>query len=435
MKLRKIALAASVAMALGISSTAAVAASSPTPRTSGGNADLNSLKQRVAKIEAVMNQNEGSVLHKDPYLGSDWAKRITVSGEILVDAVFSSSNGRTNLNPAGTDPVTGASTFGNSYFNAYSGNDIYLNNSQLDVDAYVNNWTRAHISLTGNDPYLVNRRKKNLSGNNDIQLDEAYVTVGDLNMYPVYVTAGRQYIPFGHYTRHQVAQPLTALLQQTQATAAKLGFATAYGFYGSVYGFRGGHRGNLRESNYRVGNFGADLGITDTNVTLPSGLGGMHLGYQLSVSYLNNMSDVDLVSDVLASAAPAGTTGNSSIVRGLSVDARIATGPFAVWGSYVTALDQFSRGPLNNTKPAAWRAAGSYGFRLMDRDTTLSARYQQSTGTRLLGMPRLRGQLDYKVDILKDTYMTFVVFEDKNYNTQKNREYRTVGAVRLGVVF
>ncbi len=435
MKLRSIVLATVGALALASTSSALAAA--PAAQTkSNPRGDMTSLQNRANRIESVLNQNEGSVLAEKPYLGSDWAKRITVSGQLNVDGKW--SNHRT-----GPQQFT---TPGNSLFRGSHQSDIFLNNSQIDVDAYINSWAKAHISLTGSDPARVSDQAKNDFGNTGIELDEAYITFGDLDKYPVYATVGRQYIPFGVYTRHVITDTLTQSLSETQETAAKLGFATAFGLYGSAYDFRGQTDGvngagtANNNTNYRSNNFGAELGITNPNQNLPEQLGGYQMGYMFSVGYLNDMQDVDAIANVL-SAAPGGGAqyrARNTDVHGVAVDGSVNSGPFSLAGHYVQALNDFDGATPNglaNSRPWAAMGVAAYDFKVMDHDTTLAVNYQQSGQTRNLGLPKRRFGANYKVGVLKDTNVEFQLLEDQNFDSAPGAEWRTEGAVRLSVDF
>ena len=116
--------------------------------------------------------------------------------------------------------------------------------------------------------------------------------MGDLDKYPVYTTLGRQYVPFGVYDRHPIEPTLTQYLTQTQATAAKVGFALPMGVYGSAYTFRGQQGDNEASNNGRVNvnNFGGEVGINNSQ-----NIGNFPVSYQASVGYLNDIGDTDWI--------------------------------------------------------------------------------------------------------------------------------------------
>ena len=64
---------------------------------SNSRADLSQLQAQSNTLDATLNQNEGGVLAKDAGLGTDWAKRVTISGELNVDGKWRTKNGRLAL--------------------------------------------------------------------------------------------------------------------------------------------------------------------------------------------------------------------------------------------------------------------------------------------------------------------------------------------------
>lgn len=428
MKLKSIVVASAVCLlGLNVSAFASVGSESKTdPR-----GDMQQLQMRSSQIEATLNKNEGSVLAGKPYLADDWTKRITVSGELNVDGKWRSKHG-----------PTGTGTNENSLFQNTHYSDIYLNNSQFDIDAYVNSWTSAHISVAGRDPMLINKNyqyKSDVVDGSKINLDEAYVTIGNLDQYPVYGTFGRQYVPFGVYDRHPIEPSLTQYLSQTQATAAKVGFAMPMGLYGSAYTFRGkskyvGDTELYDNAEYQINNYGGEVGFM-SNYTV----GDMPFDYGLSVGYLGDMRDVDYISAM-------STPRNNHAVGGLSVDGHVKTGPFTLRANYVTALSDFETVTsgdqvLNGDKPWAYGVAGDYDFDVMGHDSTFTLMFQQAGDVEDLGLPKRRYGGQYRVGVLKDTDVTFLVVQDKNFDnyldtgTPKVSEHATEAAIRLSVDF
>ena len=373
------------------------------------------------QIEATLNHNEGNVLSEDDNLATNWSKRVTVSGELNIDGKWRTTHGPTGsaFNPRDPTIIT-PSLFQTGHYN-----DIYLNNSQLDIDARVNNWTQAHISLTGRDPIAVNHfYRTDIYDNAPVNLDEAYITIGDFDKSPLYTTLGRQYIPFGVYDRHPIEPTLTQYLTQTQATAAKVGFALPSGMYGSVYTFRGQSFQLLDSAfsgfNFHINNFGGELGLRNAST-----IANLPLNYQLSVGYLEDLGDTDWIASVVG-GGPVGASTGSHDVPGISIDGKMSVGDFAWHGSYVQALSHFQTddvtfivfSPLleeiNNARPWAFVFSGDYNFLVLGHNSTFSLNYQQSGDLQTLGIPRTRYGGSYTIALLKDTHLTFDIFDDHN---------------------
>jgi hypothetical protein len=426
MKLKSVVVASTVCL-LGLGTSSAFASASS---KSNSRADMQKLQARSSLIEATLNQNEGSILAAKPYLANDWTKRITLSGELNVDGKW-----RTKHGPSGS--AGEESGLNPSLFQSRSYTDIYLNNSQLDADIMVNNWVQAHTSLTGRDPIHVNERYRSaVNDNAPINLDEAYVTVGHLDTYPVYMTAGRQYMPFGVYDRHAIQPTLTQYLAQTQGTAAKVGMVFPMGVQTSFYAFRGDNRSS--GSTYYVNTYGAEIGIANHD-----NVGGMPLGYKLSVGWLSNMAQSNWIASAVNGT---GLTGKDS-VSGLSVDGKLMSGPFALRANYVQTLSRFETsvvsmneayGKLNHDHPWAYGIAGDYTFNVMDYENMFSLNFQQSGDAQGLGIPQVRYGATYSVGVAKDTTVSFLLSQDRNYSRSKAitpiRD-ATEAAIRLSVDF
>lgn len=427
MKLRT--LVASMGLAAGLAASPAFAATNGTTSAQ----TMDQTKARANKMEQVLTK--GSILADHPYLADNWTDRIRLSGQINVDFKYRTANG---INSDGS--AYASNGYNRTLFNKNSSSDIYLNNSQIDLDAKVNDWTNAHISLTGKDPEDLVYRKKNRDNNssdgNNIKLDEAYITFGNLDHAPFYATVGRQYVPFGVYDRHPLEPTLTQYLTETQATAAKLGFVTG-GFYGSAFAFRGrSHDSANNDVDRNIDNWGANIGYTWSDDVW---------GINLDAGYLNNMVDVDAIDASIATNA-GGTYNTTNTykddVSAASAHAKVSYGPFAIRGDYVTALSSF--GNTSNitykgkgAEPWAASTEASFSFPLMDRDSTIAINYQRSGEAVAIGVPEQRYGASYTIDVLKDTSLQFLVLRDSDYGKGSGGTGRnaTEGAMRVSVNF
>ena len=130
---------------------------------------------------------------------------------------------------------------------------LSLNDAHLDVTANVNEWAKAFASIsyntaTINDPddatftnhvaeYDAAYSNNVLDGSsNTLQLEQAFVTIGNVDQMPVYLQVGKQFQDFSRYTLHPITESMTQVMSKTLATSIKLGFITQ-GFNGSVAAF------------------------------------------------------------------------------------------------------------------------------------------------------------------------------------------------------
>lgn len=365
------------------------------------NQDIQALQARQAAMDSLFNQNNSSLIDQDPSLGANWFNRIKISGVLSVDAGYSSTTAGmgTLLPPGNMNVLSGYGSNDSSYMN--------LADSQIDVDAQVNNMVRAHVSLADRDD---NARQDALNVQDNLRfLDEAYITFGDFTRSPVMATLGRQYVPFGNYQRHEITPTVVADLSETQATAAKVGFVSQ-GLVGSLYMFNGMNA--VTETNsgsLNNGGFSVDYNKEDQK-----------LGFSLGVAYLYNMMDVDLIHDLMQ--ANGGTY--SDRVDAMSAHARVNTGPFAGEVDYVAALQSFNQAdlpfsiPAEGAKPTASNFELDYTFQTAGYSSMVLASYQHTTDASALGEPHNRYVVGYNVGLLKNTDLKLQYKRDQNYDSE-----------------
>lgn len=384
--------------------------------------DVEALQARQANMDSLFNQNNDALIDQDPSLGASWWNRIKISGILNVDAGYATSR----MGTSDVDTGAGVSSFATlDSFQDGDYSNIDLASSEIDVDAQVNSFTRAHVSFAERDD---NDRQDDLnSDDQDMSLlDEAYVTFGDLTKSPLMATAGRQYVPFGFYKRHQITPTVVADLSETQATAAKVGFV-AGGLVGSAYVFNGLNERNSSASptsnhSETIGNGGLDLNYVKNN---------QNLGYNVGAGYLYNMADVDLISDLITARGNPGAGGANSDNEGYydqvdaaSAHARMNMGPFGAEVDYVTALGHFDTndvpwgqaGNKTGAKPSAVNTEMDYNFKTMGHDSTALVSYQHTSEAVALGEPLNRYLVGYNIGILKNTDLKFQYKHDQNYS-------------------
>lgn len=177
--------------------------------------------------------------------------------------------------------------------------------------------------------------------------DEAHFTVGNTEVFPVYLTVGRMYVPYGRFESSMVSDPLTLEVGETREEAILLGFEKA-GFYGSVYAFNSDI--DDRGSSDRIENYGWSLGYSRESGDL---------SYDLGMGRINHIGASGSVTDALNDATPAVTDVND-YVTGMAIHGVIRHGRFSFSGEYIAAREAFQMAEL------AWRGRGAepgaYGF-------------------------------------------------------------------------
>src|SRR3990167_6682249 len=192
---------------------------------------------------------------------------------------------------------------------------ISLNDAYLNIGAMVNDWTRAFASLsfsnptTNVNPSIFNSvgaaeysaaYTNNINGNanNVIQLEQAYATLGNFDVSPVFVQVCKQFQDFGRYEIHPITASLTQVMSETLATSLKLGFIYN-GFHGSAFVFDDPI--NKLSVSSSPTNYGLSLGYDQPNE---------QLGWDAGVGYLYNLVGVNDVAFAVANSntSPVGYT-------------------------------------------------------------------------------------------------------------------------------
>jgi len=427
---------------LGLVSGTAFAATTTTTTTTTTQTQLDAMKAKIAKMEAVLDQNQGGTGLRT---SSDWASKIAVSGLIDVDAIYS------NRTPGNRTNDLGVTTF--SRYNDQQSSDLNLGNAFLFVDSQINDWTKAHaaLDLTYDHEFgIENRSSLVLRDAHGPLLDEAYIKIANFTESPFYAKLGRQYIPFGDYDIYAVVPTLTQLLSESRKTAATVGMVDPSGFNGSLYTFRGINRVNRgpegQNTSTRIENFGVNLGFANAID---------NMGYKLGIGYLDNMADVNYIANTsLGSHTFGSAAGYTDRVNAISVNAGMNNGPFDASINYVAALKSFNKAdlyfknPNDDAKP--WAAAVNVGYSfpiVNNHPSRVSLGYQQSGeaanigviggGLATGGMPEKRYQLDYKFEVSPNTDVTFVLLHDRDYDKSDSGtdDNATTGVVRFGVKF
>lgn len=413
-------------MVLGLSAPAFAATSAAA--NDSAQVQLDAMKAQMSKLEALINSQSAGGFQQP----ADWMNRISISGLVNVDAAYSNQ----------------LFVFGQADSNNPSdGNrsNLALNNANIFVDATVNDWTKAHISLQYSNGIEDNFNRDADLGNSFIAVDEAYVTIANFAQSPLFFRAGQEYIPFGQYQRYPMVMNPTQLLSQTNAVAGQFGFVTPVGVYGSVYAFKGVQQDvNADSSNRfpRVGSGGADVGYSYCE---------QNWGIKLDAGYLYNMADVDFITQGIQTG---GGRGYTDRVGGLALSADGRFQQFDASLRYVGALTNFNANDASfdgsGAQPRAYGAEVGFSFPIVNsHDSRVALGYQRTKDAVAIGnvgLPESRWYGSYVVNVSKWVDVGLEVVRDSDYDTtdfgstqraESNGTGNSVTAavLRLGVKF
>jgi hypothetical protein len=123
-------------------------------------------------------------------------------------------------------------TFWQSNFDNTTESDIRLDTAELDFDIQMNTWSHASLYVEYNqgDDFLFPTNEGDVVGVDRFTVRRGIITIGNVEKYPVYITTGRDFIPFGISTGDPVADvltivdPLTVEVFETQEDILMFGF-------------------------------------------------------------------------------------------------------------------------------------------------------------------------------------------------------------------
>lgn len=300
---------------------------------------------------------------------------------------------------------------------SYAGNsssDLTLGSSELDVAAALNRYVEAFMSIAYDEsPPAINAQRVS---NSSFDLNLGFVNIGNLDVSPIYFTAGQVYAPFGRYSSAMISSPITLTMARTKTRPAILGYKSQgpSGPYAAVYGF------------------------TSDTTGSGSGVGGVNIGYVFSsndmsgdigVGYIGSMDDAQ---GMQITGSTPGTTfgGFASItngseavakVPGIDVHGNISFDRYSLTAEWVGASKAFRPQDMSfngrGAKPQAAQFEAGVTFVAFDKPASLGAGYQWSKETLALNLPQQRISGVFNISIWKDTVESLEYRHDIDFST------------------
>ena len=302
---------------------------------------------------------------------------------------------------------------------------VNLSTAELDLNAVASRWANAFISIDfDGSPAVTGSRVPN----SRIYLKRGFVTIGDLNVLPLYFSIGQMYVPFGRYASSLVSAPLTLSMARVRVRVALLGLSTGP-FYASLYGYTGNQTTGGR-SIFKQG--GANLGFKDK---LDNG------SYDVGIGFISNIADSEgMQNNGITQPSPPlaagvfGGFGESTTVAGTpvpnfndlrnrvsagDVHGELTLGPVTFIGEYIAALRRFNPMDMSfngsGAKPKALHTEVDYLFHVHGKPVTIGAAYGQSWQALALNLPRKSYWAVVSTSLWKDTVEAIEFRHDKNY--------------------
>ena len=300
-------------------------------------------------------------------------------------------------------------------FDGNDTSDITLATVALGLDAEITEWVNAHILLLYEE-----------DDTEPMDLDEGTITLGNLEKFPLYLNAGKMYVPFGSFESNMISDPLTLELGETRESAALVGFE-ASSFYGSVYAFNSDI--NETGDDDTIASFGANAGY---------GYENDNMSLDIGADWINNIAAADIFKGHFGDA---GITEVQDYPSGLTAHLTLGYGPFLLIGEYLGALDAFQVDELrfNDTgaEPSAWNIEAAYTREIKGKETTFAVGYQKTDEALALGFPEERILASIGVEIWKYTSLALEYLHDEDYSLADGGTGNDANAatLQLAVVF
>lgn len=280
-----------------------------------------------------------------------------------------------------------------SFAEDYEGDDesdIVLATVELGIDIDLHKYVSGHILLLWEEDET-----------EPLDVDEGFITLGNTEFFPIYLQAGKFYVPFGNFETNMISDPLTLELGETRESAALLGLEFE-GFYAGVYAFNG----DIDESgDDEIESFGMNAGYAFENENFSLDIGG---------GWINNIGD----SDVLTDDALPGEI--DDYVDGVNAYAIFSFQGVTLIGEYLAATEEFETIELDfdgdGAEPESWNIELGYTFDVAGHETTLAAAYQGTDEALALELPEDRYMGVISVGLVDGLSLALEYAHDEDYD-------------------
>lgn len=279
---------------------------------------VKSLERRVKQLEEAIGR---------PVTGNTWVDRLQIGGLIEVEAYHEKVDFK---NPASADETT---------------SDVDLATVELVVDARIVAHVDGHVMFKYED--------------DDVFVDEGFISLTGGEAFPAYLIAGRQYIPFGDFDSQFVTDPNTLILGETNVGSV-------------VVGYRLG--GEMVDVS--VGAFNGRVDKTGDDNTIDSVVASIVAqpfdALMIGASYTSNLASSDAFSEFVIDPIDDLVGGWGAFVNFQFFER------FKFIAEYVAAIDHFNAGEIYDAadtqerQPSVWNV--ELGTEIVDR-LELAVRY------------------------------------------------------------
>ena len=292
--------------------------------------------------------------------------------------------------------IEGQTGYTDSYHGASTAN-IDLDAAELDIHAQINSWISGFIAIDYDE-----------GDNDNLFMNRAFITIGNLNVTPLYASIGKVYTPFGRYSSNMVTEPMTQDIGRIRANTLTLGYqqVSDNALHAELYAYQG--LTNAATDDNTRNEWGADLGYQFSHDVISGEIG---------TSIISNMADSQGAQD----GSLTNTAITSSRVPGIAEYLQFAISQFNLIVEYITAIDSFDNQDMvyanHDAKPSAFNVEGSYNFSTMSKPSSVAIGYGRSYESLAYGIPAERYSAVYNINIFRATNFALEYRHDINYSS------------------
>ncbi|MBP9723015.1 MAG: LbtU family siderophore porin [Gammaproteobacteria bacterium] len=280
-------------------------------------------------------------------------------------------------------------------------NNINLTASNLDLSAWVNNWLTAYTNFGVETDDTKDQHFRMIMG---------FITLGNLNYSPFYVSAGQMFVPFGSFSTGTSAigaipRSVGRILEQ----AVSAGFYQENGLHvsGAVYD---GKTQNSYHDN--IDQYAGTVSYTQPyNVDNWLKKGKIRAG----ASYTNNIAESNVIRTIFINNAPL-----DHYVPAFDLFANASVGPFVARWELVQAIKHFSIKDLTQAgkpvKISSFMSELEYDTNIFNKGTAFVLHYSRIFQGSVASRVKHQYGVTTSVNILRDTLLSFEYAHQTTYS-------------------
>jgi hypothetical protein len=194
-----------------------------------------------------------------------------------------------------------------------------------------------------------------------LDVDEAFIRLDGEDVLPLYLQAGKMYVPFGNFETHFISDPNTLELGETRESAAVIGYATD--LFDLSFGVFNGDIDEEGKDDH-IDSFVAGAVFTLPEEAVPD------LALTAGLSWISNIADSDMLTDEIAGDEIQDKVDGLAAFLIATLNER-----WTLIAEYVGALDEFDDADpgLGGLEPKTWNF--ELGCAVTD-DLTVAAKYE-----------------------------------------------------------